>query len=180
MAAEAAGYVAAMGGRNGGSTRARAIVALFVAALASPALVACTTGQPSSESSWQSASDRAIGAAISGLGTARIVIEQERRDRLPHAYAVETVTDALESSSREISSYQVGQPPDTLHRANAAVDDALGEASSLLVDVRVAVASPGLTETSAHRLLTRIDALRDELDRLDDAVMEAPETVGAG
>jgi hypothetical protein len=168
-----------MGPPNLGSTCARVVVAVVLAASGANALTGCTTGQPSSTSAWQSASDRALGEVISGLGTARIVIEQEQRDRLPHAYAVETVTDTIESSGLEISSYQVAQPPDDLHRANAEVGDALDEASSLLVEIRVAIASPGLTAVSADRLLDRIDALRDELDQLDKAVMNEPESVGA-
>jgi Fe-S cluster biogenesis protein NfuA len=150
----------------------------FVALVLVGACSGCT-GSPASTSSWQSSSDRAIGELISGLGTARIVVEQERRNRLPHTYSTQAVTDAIETSSREISSYIVGQPPDALHRANQTVTLALHDAEALLVEVRVAVASPGLTPSSAHALLTRIDAMRDQLDSLDKAVMKAPGSVGS-
>jgi hypothetical protein len=152
---------------------------LLLVVLAGGLLSGCMTGRPSSTSAWQSASDRALGEAISGLGTARVVVEQEQRNRVPHTYAVVTVTDAIETSGREISSFQVQQPPDALHRANAAVGDALDEASSLLVEVRVTLASPGLPKASARRLLDEIDSLRDQLDQLDSAVMDSPESVGA-
>jgi hypothetical protein len=118
-----------------------------------------------------------LGTALSGLGTARIVVEQERKDGLFHSYAVVAATDAIETTGREISSYQVAQPPDALHEASKVVGDALDEATSLLVDIRVALASPGLTAQSAKHLLDRIDALRGELDKLDDAVKKAPESV---
>jgi hypothetical protein len=85
----------------------------------------------------------------------------------------------IETTSKEISSYQVAQPPDALHRANAAVGAALDEATSLLVEVRVTLASPGLTAESASRLLKRIDALRDRLDKLDKAVEKSPQSVGS-
>jgi hypothetical protein len=180
MTSRGDGYRARMRGwRGGASRRARALEFAVLGAFVCGALAGCTTGQPSSTSAWQSASDRALGEVISGLGTARIVVEQEQRNRLPHTYSVEAVTDTIETSGREISSYQVGQPPDRLHRANAVVGDALDEASSLLVEVRVAIASPELTSESAHQLLERIDALRDELDQLDSAVMTSPESVGA-
>ena len=159
-------------GRGVSAVRAPWLVVLALVATSS----ACT-GSPASTSSWQSSSDRAIGELISGLGTARIVVVQERRDRLPHPYSTQTVTDVIETSSREISSYLVGQPPDDLHAANQAVTLALHEAESLLVEVRVAIASPGLNGSSADDLVARIDAMRDRLDRLDQAVMKSPRTV---
>jgi hypothetical protein len=152
------------------------LLALLVAVAGS----GCGIGRPSSTSAWQSASDRVLGTAISGLGTARIAVEQEQDNRVPQTYAVVAATDAIETTAKEISSYQVSQPPDALHRANTAVGDALDETTSLLVDVRVALASPGLTKTSADRLLARIDELRDRLDELDKAVESSPESVGAG
>ena len=166
-------------GRSRARSGARVVLALVLVVLAGALLSGCMTGRPSSTSAWQSASDRALGEAISGLGTARVVVEQEQRNRVPHTYAVVTVTDAIETSGREISSYQLQQPPDALHRANAAVGDALDEASSLLVKIRVMLASPGLTTVSARRLLAEIDKLRDELDQLDSAMMDSPESVGA-
>jgi hypothetical protein len=165
-----------MGGRSRGSTYAGPLVALLAGVVL---LSGCTTGRPSSTSAWQSASDRVLGTAISGLGTARIAVEQERQDRVFHTYAVVAATDAIETTSKEISSYQVAQPPDALHRANAAVGAALDEATSLLVEVRVTLASPGLTAESASRLLKRIDALRDRLDKLDKAVEKSPQSVGS-
>jgi len=152
----------------------------LLALLAGAALISgCGTGRPSSTSAWQSASDRVLGTAISGLGTARIAVEQERRNGVFHTYAVVTATDAIETTGKEISSYQVAQPPDALHSANAAVGDALDEATSLLVEVRVTLASPGLTAESASRLVKRIDALRDQLDKLDKAVEKSPQSVGS-
>lgn len=165
-----------MGGRNHGSTCAKVVLALLVGV---SGLSGCTTGRPSSTSAWQSASDRTIGSAIAGLGTARIVVKQEHDNKMPHTYAVVAATDAIETTSKEISSYQVSQPPDGLHRANAAVGDALDKATSLLVEVRVTLASPGLTTESAQQLLERIDKLRDELDKLDKAVEKSPESVGS-
>ena len=176
MNASRKGYRAAMGGRTRWSTCAGAALAL----VAGPALLSgCGIGHPSSVSSWQSASDRVLGSAISGLGTARLAVQQEADNRMPHSYAVVTATDAIDTTGKEISGYQVAQPPDSLHAANAAVGDALDQASSLLVDVRIALASPGLTADSAHRLVQRIDALRDKLDKLDKAVEKSPAAVGA-
>jgi hypothetical protein len=161
-------------GRRAAQRCAPWLVALVLAAVCS----ACT-GKPASTSAWQSSSDRVLGSLISSLGTARVVVEQERRDGLPHTYSTQTVTDAIETSSKEVSSYLVGQPPDALHEANRAVTLALHEAEALLVEVRVAIASPGLSASSADELVARIDAMRDRLDGLDKAVMTSPRTVSA-
>jgi hypothetical protein len=144
-------------------------------------LVACTTttGTPAGTSSWQRSTNRVLGAAISGLGTARIAVRLEDDNRAPHTYTVVTVTDAIETTGKEVSSYQVAQPPDGLHRANEVVGNALDDAVSLLVDVRVALASPGLDAEASGLLLDRIDALRQKLDHLDSAVTSAPASIGA-
>jgi hypothetical protein len=142
-------------------------------------LAAACTGQPSSTSAWQSSSDQTLGTVISGLGTARIVVTEESQGDLPHTYAVVAVTDAIDTSSKEVSSFLVGQPPDGLHQAHAAVTRALQDGIALLVDVRVALASPGLSRTDAERLTRAIDAMHDRLDQLDGTVMKAPRTVAA-
>ena len=130
MVAARWGYRRAMGGgRSAGLRRAAAGVVLAgVAGLAA----GCGTGAPSSTSAWQGSTDRTLGAAISGLGVARVVVEREARDDLPHAYAVVSVTDAIETSSKEIGSYVVAQPPDRLHRANQAVVVALQDSQWML------------------------------------------------
>jgi hypothetical protein len=148
--------------------------------LAAVALAGCTTGKPASTSSWQGSSDRTLGQAISGLGTARLVVEQEAGNHLLHTYAVVTATDAIETTSKEISSYLVGQPPDNLHAANQVVTTALQDAASLLVEVRVALASPGLTHAAGRALVKKIDAMRDRLDKLDSGVTASPGSVGTG
>lgn len=135
-------------------------------------------GTPSSTSAWQGSSDRALGELISGLGTARLVVVAESRDRMPHTYSVTALTDAVDSGNREISGYVLGQPPDDLHLAQEAVTTALEDAADLLVEVRVEVSSPGVDHGAARRLVERIDAMRDRLDQLDTSVKRSPESVG--
>ncbi|HET6168137.1 MAG TPA: hypothetical protein VFE07_14995 [Marmoricola sp.] len=142
-------------------------------------VVSACTGQPSSTSAWQSSSDRTLGSVISGLGTARVVVREESQHDLPHTYAVVAVTDVIDTSSKEVSSFIVGQPPDRLHRAHAAVTRALQDGIALLVDVRTALASPGLSGPDAQRLTKELDAMRDRLDTLDSQVTKSPESVGA-
>ena len=142
------------------------------------ALAVGCTGQPSSTEAWQKSSHRALGAAISGLGTARLALEQEVADRAPHSYTVVTVTDAIETSGKEVSSYRIGQPPDQLHQANGTVGEALDDAVSLMAEVRVTMASPGADTAAARKLVDRIAALTKKLDELDTQVMTSPRSVG--
>jgi hypothetical protein len=115
---------------------------------------------------------------IAGLGTARIAVREDSQDDLPHAYAVVTVTDAIDTSTKEVASYLVSQPPDRLHAAHHEVTAALQAGVALLDDVRVSLASPGLNGAAAQELLDAIDAMRDRLDKLDSAVEKSPASVG--
>jgi hypothetical protein len=160
---------------EGGRRRQLPAVGLVLLGL----LAAACTGHPASTSSWQSSTDRTLGSVISGLGTARVAVVGESEDRLFHSYAVVTVTDAIDTSTKEVSSYLVSQPPDDLHRAHAAVTRALQDGITLLVDVRVALASPGLTSDRAARLVDQIDAMHKRLDALDKTVTSSPGSVGA-
>ena len=112
--------------------------------------VAGCTGQPASTSAWQSSSERVIGTAISGLGTARLVVTQEQRSRLQHSYAVVASTDTIDTTSKEVSSYLVKQPPDQLHDAQAAA-----------------------------RLVKQIDAMRKALEKLQTGVTSSPAAVSS-
>ena len=165
-------------GYLGGMSRARKKGLRVAALAASTWLLAGCVGQPASTSAWQGSADRALGQAIAGLGTARVAVKLETAGRAPHTYTVVTVTDAIETSGKEASTFQTSQPPDALHRANEAVNQALDDAVSLLVETRIALASPGIDAAAGKRLLQRIDALRAKLDDLDQAVQKSPGSVG--
>ena len=171
MARARHGYVAVMSrARKGGLRMACLAAAVW--------LLAGCVGRPASTSAWQGSADRALGQAIAGLGTARVAVKLETADRAPHTYTVVAVTDAIETSSKEASGFQTSQPPDALHRANQAVNQALDDAVSLLVETRIALASPGIDAAAGERLVQRIDGLRKKLDDLDRAVQRSPGSVG--
>lgn len=173
MAAARHGYCGAM--RGGGKWCVRATCLIAAAGLAA----GCGTGAPASTSAWQGAADRALGQALSGLGTARVALRLEAEDRAPHDYNVVTATDAIDTTGQEVSGFQDAQPPDGLHRANKVVGQALDDAVSLLVDVRIALASPGVDAAAAGKLIDQVDALRKKLDDLDTKVKSSPQSVGS-
>lgn len=145
--------------------RAHSAIALLLLVVA--LCGACTTraGAPTGESAWREQADKTLGAALTGLGTARVVLENAPRGRLPHPYAVVTLHDAITGLEKESGSFLTGQPPDDLHADNQRVVDALGRARTLLVRVSTALASPGLDEQGAAPLLT---AVKDEYDAVEE------------
>ena len=173
MAVTRPGYSGAMRGGRKWCVRAACLV------VAAGLVTGCGTGAPASTSAWQSSADRALGQALSGLGTARVALRLEAQDRAPHDYTVVTATDAIDTTGKEVSGFQDAQPPDALHRANKVVGQALDDAMSLLVDVRIALASPGIDAAAAGKLIDQVDALRKKLDDLDTKVQSSPESVGS-
>lgn len=142
--------------------RAGVLVAVVLLVLVS----ACTTrvGAPTGEMKWREDADKVLGAAMSSLGTARVVLEN--RADLPHPYAVVTLHDTVAGLQKESGSFLSSQPPDDLHAENQAVVAALGEATTVLTQVSTALASPGIDDTSAKPLLRGVKEAYDALDEL--------------
>ncbi|MBO9524214.1 MAG: hypothetical protein J7518_21965 [Nocardioidaceae bacterium] len=140
--------------------RAGALVAVLLVVLL-VLLCACTTraGSPAGESAWREQADKVLGAAMSSLGTARVVLENDTD--LPHPYAVVTLQDAITSLHRESGSFLTSRPPDDRHTDNDRVVAALGEATTLLTRVSTAVAANA--GTAALR-----ESVRKAYDDLDD------------
>lgn len=149
------------------------LLAPFLAAVLALLATGCT-GSPSSPSSWRDDSDKAVGQAISGLATARVVARQRAVDGLPHSYAVTTATDALDEVVREVRSFVRKQPPDALHQANADVVKALDDAVEALLGARVLLASPEPSKGQLEALVRRLDDVRDRLDQLSEGLTATP------
>jgi hypothetical protein len=139
----------------------------------------CGVGRPASTTAWQSSTHRTLGTVISGLGTAKIALREAVQGDLEHTYAVVAATDAIDTSTKEVATYAASQPPDRLHAAHHDVVAALDDGIALIVDVRVSLASPGVSHSRATQLLDAIDAMNDRLDKLDKAVEKSPASVVA-
>lgn len=100
-------------------------------------------GSPVRESAWPGHTDRALGAALSALGTADIVLRAERRDRLPGPYVRVTLRAAQRTLDQETSSYRDTQPPAGRADEHAAVVARLDAAATVLGRVTVAASDPG-------------------------------------
>ena len=132
-------------------------------------LAACV-GTPTGESSWRESADVAIGGAISGLGTARLVLESDERDGISHSYAVVTLTDVVESTEKETARFALLQPPDDLHDLSADVVRALSQATRTLVRIRTAFASAAPDHYLVSSLLRLARAELKHLEKLQKSI----------
>jgi len=146
---------------------ARVLTAVLVTVLVA-ALTGCT-GSAASTSAWADQSDKAMGQAVSSLGTAQVVLDTGR-NRLTHAYAVGALADAVEVADKQVATYDELQPPDDLHQLAREVVSSLHDAVELLVAVRTAYSSPGLADDQASALRDRVGAELERLDTLATAV----------
>jgi uncharacterized membrane protein YccC len=145
-------------------------------ALAGAAILLVTgcTGSPSDPAAWRDTSDKTVGQAIAGLGTAKVIAQQVEKDRLPHAYAVVSASEAVDTTVKEIRSYVGTQPPDRMHGPHAAVVAALVDALQLLVEARTTLASPEPSSQALHELVDRLTAASDKLDQLSQGLTATP------
>lgn len=135
-------------------------------------LASACTGSPQEPSAWEESADLAVGAAITGVGTAQVVIDAEAQGSLTHAYGVGALTDALEAAGGEVATFAASQPPDELHADHAEVLAVLHDALTLLAEVRVAYAAPSLSADEERKLRERIGEELDALDELSASLAE--------
>jgi len=128
---------------------------------------AVRAGAPASESSWKSDTDKALGSALSSLGTARIVLRQQADGKLPVRYAAVTLRDALRVLQTETSGYLAAQPPASRDSENAAAVAAIEESLTVLNQAAVAGSSTGEQRRTAYRTVDaeyrRVEKLQSKL-----------------
>ncbi len=126
------------------------------------------SGAEASSSAWRSSTDKALGAALSSLGTARLLLDGERADRLPHPYVVVAIRDTVEVLGKQTSSYRISQPPAGRARDQRTVVALLDDSATLLSAAAV-VATAGddaenaRTVAEIQRAYRRAAALQQKL-----------------
>jgi len=114
---------------------------------------------------WVAAARQALGDTSSEVATVRVVVEQERADRLPTTYAVVVATRSEEAAGQAADNLTKQQPPDAKRREYDAVATALGDAADLLAEVRIALVDH---DTEAYPgLATRLATMQHRLEKLD-------------
>lgn len=145
-----------------GRLRSRAAGALVVLPLVAGGC-AVQAGAPASESSWRSATDKALGSALGSLGTARLVLSNQAAGRLPSRYAAVSLRDALRVLQTETSAYLAAQPPASDVSDNAVAVAAIQESVTVLNQAAVA----GSGSSQERRLaLNAVDAEYQRVGKL--------------
>jgi hypothetical protein len=119
-------------------------------------------GAPASQSSWKSDTDKALGSALSSLGTARLVLDNQAHGRLPVRYVAVSLRDALKVLQTETSGYLTAQPPTSKASENATVVATLQEAIAVLNRAAVAGSSPS-RRSAAYKA---VDSEYDRVEKL--------------
>lgn len=118
--------------------------------------------------SYRGKGQQAVGAALSEVATAQLVLEQVLKDRLPKAYADETVSaneDALGSIS---DSFGAVQPPPESDQVQEDVSGLLDEAASAVTEARIAVRRGDVDAMT--ELVDRLNDLADQLRDLEEGL----------
>lgn len=117
-------------------------------------------------SSYEGKGANSAGAARSEVATAALVVDQVLRDRVPKAYADETVSANEDALGSIAGSFGTVQPPPESDRVYSEVADLLAEAGSTVADARIAVRRGD--DPELERLLTELRRLADELGQLEE------------
>jgi hypothetical protein len=128
---------------------------------------AVRAGAPASDSSWTSATDQALGSALSSLGTARLVLRNLTDGHLPSRYAAVSLRDALRVLQTESSGYLAAQPPSSRVADNATAVAAIQESITVLNQATVAGSGSAGAQHSAARAVDaeyrRVEKLQTRL-----------------
>ncbi|HZE67860.1 MAG TPA: hypothetical protein VE081_14585 [Sporichthyaceae bacterium] len=138
-------------------SRAAAVLAalLVLTGCVSPAL---------GNGSYRGKGQASVQAALSEVETAALVVEQLRRDRIPKAYADETVSASEQAIGSISESFGSVQPPPQSDQVHDEVTALLDDADSAISAARIAV-----RRVDRPRLGELQEQLRQLADRLRDA-----------
>ena len=152
------------------SHAAKSSVAALAAALA---LTGCgfRSGASESESGWHTKADRALGAAVSSIGTAELLLKSTDHGRLTHTYVVVAIRDTVTVLEKENQAFLSVQPPADLRKQNDTAVRALVGAVQLLNRAVVAVtgSNRGLRDDVLDQLKQAHGDLSDLQSTLDES-----------
>jgi hypothetical protein len=118
-------------------------------------------GTPASESTWASDTDKALGAALSSLGTAELVLENQVRGHLPDKYVAVALRDTVTTLQTATSSYLLAQPPSSRESANTRAIAAI-QATVVVLNRATTTGSPA-SRAAVERQYDEIQELQTEL-----------------
>lgn len=112
---------------------------------------------------WRETAGTALDDAVALVGTASLVLREERRGHVLGGYGVATVVHSEESMGKAVDSVATLQPPASVESEAARVSDLLAAADDAVRTAREALVSGD--EAAYPRLRTQLDALHDRLEK---------------
>lgn len=158
-------------GRSRGWSRGWSRVAAALAASLLLTGCAVRSGTPEGESSWHRKADQALGAAVSSLGSAALVLENQANGHLTRSYAVVAVRDAERILNDETATFASVQPPAAEADAQRRAVQALGTALTALN--AAGTASAHGTARERRRALHEVRVAYRDLQRFADQLAGA-------
>lgn len=117
---------------------------------------------------WRDTASTALDDAVALVGTASLVLREERRGHVLGGYGVATLVHAEESMGKTVDSVDTLQPPTSVGAEAARVGDLLAEADDAVRTARQALVSG---DTTSYPRLTRyLDVLHDRLEKAGNAL----------
>lgn len=116
--------------------------------------------------SYRGKAEQAVGAAVSEVATAQLVVEQVLRGRLPKPYADESVSASEDALGSISDSFGAVQPPTESDEIQEEVSALLDEAASSVTDARIAVRRGDRVALEA--LVDELRQLAEQLTALEE------------
>jgi outer membrane murein-binding lipoprotein Lpp len=144
------------------------VISRLAAAVVAMVLLTGCVSPALGNGSYRGKGQAAVQAALSEVETASLVVEQMRRDRIPKAYADETVSASEQAMGSIVDSFGSVQPPPASDQVHDEVSGLLDEADSAVSAARIATrrvdrAQLGELQERLHQIAER---LRDAEGRL--------------
>ena len=155
----------------GPSRRARTCVRSFATVVTvALALSGCGGLIPSrpDAAAWRETAGTALDDAVALVGTASLVLREERRGHVLGGYGVATVVHAEESMGKAVASVATLQPPGSVESEATRVSDLLAAADDAVRAAREALVSGD--EAAYPRLRQQLDDLHDRLEKAGAAL----------
>ena len=128
-------------------------------------------GSADSTGAWEKSADQVLGTAVSSLGTAELLLENQSGGRVTRSYTVVGLRDAVEVLDKESVTFLTARPPASAveldRRAVALVE------GSLQVLHTAAIAAAGTRPADREEALRLVRGARSEVQDFQDELPKA-------
>ena len=135
-------------------------------------LTGCTVPSSPDARDWRRSARQSVGDVASEVETARTTLRQLGADRFVGSYATVLLVDAEEAAGKATDSITTRQPPRVEQARYDEVSSALGDATDLVTEARIAVTRG--SERDYPALVEELGTTGDELAGLEEQLTRSP------